>query len=261
MPLAEAAHEKEGRCGPHMEYVFKPIAHIRTDFEEKFGIPRQAGLSESSEGLIVFEPEYRDGSALRGLSGYSHIWLIWGFSRSECGSAQWSPTVRPPKLGGNERVGVFASRSPNRPNSVGLSAVRVIEVCEAGPESPYIKVAGADILNGTPIFDIKPYVPYADSIPDASGGFARGCGCGELEVEIPQRLAAKIPSDKARALTEVLRLDPRPGYHDDPERSYGLKFAGLDIKFKVAGGRLCVEAVEGPPKPVRSGGPERRRSL
>ena len=218
------------------EHVIKPIAHIRTEFASKFGIPRQSGLVPELEGTVVFEPEYRNPDGLRGLETYTHIWLIWHFSEGFASAKEesaWSPTVRPPKLDGNTRVGVFASRSPNRPNSLGLSVVRMTGIELESPEGPLIRVSGADLMDGTPIFDIKPYMPYTESIPDAGRGFGRFRDLEPLEVEIPEELAKRLPEGKTAALKRVLSIDPRPGYQDDPERIYGFPFAGHEIRFKV----------------------------
>ena len=213
-----------------------PIAHIRSDFSEKFGIPRQSGLVEELSATVVFEPEYRDISALQGLDGFSHLWLIWEFSKVR----GWSPTVRPPRLGGNRRMGVFAPRSPFRPNPLGLSCVRLREIRRDRALGPVLIVAGADLLDGTPIYDVKPYLPYADCRPDAVGGFAARPKEADLTVECPPALLDRVPADKRAALLAVLAQDPRPQYQDDPERVYGMAFAGLEIKFQVAGDRLAV---------------------
>ena len=215
------------------------IARIRTDFPSKFGIPRQSGIVDALKGRIVFEPKYRDPNALKGIEGYSHLWLIWEFSESVMEG--WSPTVKPPRLGGNTRVGVFATRSPFRPNPLGLSCVKLEDVELSTPEGPVLHVAGADMLDGTPIFDIKPYLPYADSRPDATGGFTDGMVIDYLDVDIPAQWRAMVPPDKLDALTEVLRQDPRPGYrHGDSDRRYGVSFAGLDVRFTVQEGTLRV---------------------
>ena len=233
-----------------MEHVIRPIAHIRTEFGSKFGIPRQSGLVPELEGTIVFEPEYRNPDALRGLETYTHIWLIWHFSegfasaKPEAGAAFWSPTVRPPKLDGNTRVGVFASRSPNRPNSLGLSVVRMTGIELESPEGPLIHVAGADLMDGTPIFDIKPYMPYTESIPDAGRGIGRFRDLKPLDVTIPEDLAKRLPEGKTEALKRVLSMDPRPGYQDDPERIYGFPFAGVEVKFRVEGRTAIVTSIE-----------------
>lgn len=216
----------------------KIIATIHNDFTTKFGIPRQSGLVPEVESLIVFEPEYRNADALRGLMDFSHLWLIWHFHMSERDT--WSPTVRPPVLGGNTRVGVFATRSPFRPNPIGLSCVRLISVEQTEAFGPVIRVAGADLMNGTPIFDIKPYIPYADSHPDATGGFTRTNPKHTVEVIIPDDIASLFPADKLQALIGILRQDPRPAYQDDPERIYGLTFAEVDLHFRVNGDLLTV---------------------
>ena len=216
-----------------------PIAHIRSDFSEKFGIPRQSGLVEELTAAVVFEPAYRDPSAFRGVEGFSHLWLIWEFSRSR----GWSPTVRPPRLGGNKRLGVFATRSPFRPNPLGLSCVRLVEVRQDRALGPVLVVAGADLLDGTPIYDVKPYLPYADCKPDAVGGFAAQPKGADLEVDCPPELLEIVPEGKRAALLAVLAQDPRPQYQDDPRRVYGMAFAGLEVKFQVAGERLTVAEI------------------
>ncbi len=229
------------------------IARIHSDFPTKFGIPRQSGLVEALEALVVFEPEYRTPDALRGLEEFSHIWLIWQFSQAV--REGWSPTVRPPRLGGNTRMGVFATRSPFRPNAIGLSSVRLLAV-ERHPEwGPVLRVAGADLMDGTPILDVKPYLPYADSHPEARSGFAGPDGGRTLEVDLPEALRPLVPEDKREALLGVLARDPRPSYQQDPARVYGMDFAGLNIRFSVRGGRLTVLQVRplpesGPPGPV-----------
>ena len=217
----------------------QPIAHIHSDFSEKFGIPRQSGLVEELTATVVFEPAYRDPSALRGLEGFSHLWLIWEFSRSR----GWSPTVRPPRLGGNVRLGVFATRSPFRPNPLGLSCVRLVEVRQDRALGPVLVVAGADLLDGTPIYDIKPYLPYADCRPEAVGGFAARPKGADLEVECPPELLEAVPADKRAGLLAVLAQDPRPQYQDDPDRVYGMAFAGMEVKFRVAGDALIVTEI------------------
>ena len=215
------------------------IARIRTDFSSKFGIPRQSGLIEALKGNIVFEPEYRDASALRGLEGYSHLWLIWQFSESVL--ENWSPTVKPPLLGGNTRMGVFATRSPFRPNPLGLSCVKLEDIAFSGPDGPTLRVAGADLLDGTPIYDIKPYLPYADSHPDARAGFTEDLAPHTLDVDFPEPLLRLIPCEKRAALRQVLALDPRPGYRrGDSDRRYGVEFAGFDVRFTVSGDALRV---------------------
>lgn len=219
----------------------KSIARIRTDFPSKFGIPRQSGLVESLRARIVFEEEYRNADALRGMEGYSHLWLIWQFSENVRES--WSPTVRPPRLGGNTRMGVFATRSPFRPNSIGLSVVRIEDIQLHTPEGPVIVVSGADLMDGTPIFDIKPYLPHVESHPDARAGFAGEVKDYHLKVDFPEELLAKISEEKQEALCEVLAQDPRPSYQDDAERMYGFPFAGNEIKFRVREGVLEVTEV------------------
>ena len=218
------------------------IAHIHTDFPSKFGIPRQSGLAEALEGSIVFERKYRDVSALRGLEGYSHIWLIWGFSGAEMEG--WSPTVKPPRLGGNRRMGVFATRSPFRPNRLGLSCVRLTGIETGTPRGPVLHVAGADLMDGTPIYDIKPNLPYVDCRSDATGGFTDDIDYQLLAVDFPDALLEMIPPEKREALIEVLAQDPRPGYrHGEDGRRYGVSFAGFDVRFAVEGDALRVVEV------------------
>ena len=217
---------------------FHRIAYIRNDFPEKFGIPRQSGLVEELEALIVFAPEYRRPEALKGLEEYSHIWLLWEFSEAERG--EWSPTVRPPRLGGNTRMGVFATRSPFRPNPIGLSSVRLERVEEHPEYGKVLRVRGADLMDGTPILDIKPYLPHVDSHPEARGGFAGRFEHYGLQVEIPEALMARVPEQKRKALRGILANDPRPAYQKDPERVYGMSFAGLTIRFRVCGDLLTV---------------------
>ena len=221
------------------------IATIRSDFPTKFGIPRQSGLVEELRATVVFEPEYRSPDALRGLEDFSHLWLIWQFS--EAVRDKWSPTVRPPRLGGNTRMGVFATRSPFRPNPIGLSCVRLLEVRQDRELGPVLTVAGADLLDGTPVYDIKPYLPYADCKPDAAGGFAAQPKGADLEVDCPPELLSALPEDKRPALLAVLAQDPRPQYQDDPARVYGMSFAGHEVKFRVAGDRLTVTEIGLPP--------------
>ncbi len=222
-------------------YEIKVIAHIVNDYDTKFGVPRQSGLVNSSVASIVFEPEYRNPDALRGMDGFSHLWLIWQFS--EAVRENWSPTVRPPRLGGNTRMGVFATRSPFRPNAIGLSCVTIDHVENDPALGPVIRVRGADLMNGTPIFDIKPYLPYADSYPDAKGGFAFGPGKDTVEVECPKELLELLPQEKRDALIDVLMQDPRPGYQRGDGRRYGIAFAGFDVRFTVDGGVLHVHEI------------------
>ncbi len=251
-----------------MRYAFEVIAHIESAYPEKFGVPRQAGLVEGVPARIVFEKKYRRSEALRGLAGFSHIWLLWVFSESpglsgalpsedraepegEASSdapilapASWSPTVRPPRLGGNERLGVFATRSPNRPNPIGLSAVRLLQIEQDGPDAPALLVDGADLMDGTPILDIKPYLPYADSVPDASGGFASEKEAFRLRVVIPEAELQKVPEEKRAPLRQVLAQRPVPAYQSEPSRVYGLAFAGCNIRFRLEGDCLTVLEIE-----------------
>lgn len=220
----------------------KIIAKIQNDFPEKFGVPRQSGLVESLKAKIVFEPEYRNIDALRGLDGYSHIWLIWLFS--EAVRDTWSPTVRPPRLGGDVRQGVFATRSPFRPNPIGLSSVKLEAVEVDETLGPVLVISGADLMNGTPIYDIKPYLPFTDSHPDAVGGFADAFVDYGLEVHVPEELLALVPEDKQEALLGVLAQDPRPSYQNDPERMYGVCFGTQNIRFQVKENVLTVIAVD-----------------
>ena len=219
----------------------KIIARIHNAFDEKFGVPRQSGLAEEVLSTIVFEEEFRVAEALRGIEEFSHLWLIWAFDRAE--REKWSPTVRPPRLGGNKRVGVFATRSPFRPNAIGLSCVRLIGT-EKTAEGIVLKVAGADLVNGTPIYDIKPYIPYADCRPEATGGFTDRTEKRTVEVRFAEEAAKKLFSGEKRALEAVLREDPRPAYQEDPEREYAFGFAGKNIRFKVTEGILTVYGVE-----------------
>ena len=221
----------------------KPIAFIRTEFPEKFGVPRQSGLARNLKGRIIFEPEYRNPDALRGLDGFSHIWLIWEFSANRT-TSPWQPTVRPPRLGGNAHMGVFATRSPFRPNPLGLSCVKIHSVELSTPDGPVVNVLGADLMDGTPIYDIKPYIRYADSRPEAVCGYVDQLEERSLKVVFPSELSAKIADTEViPALVETLRLDPRPSYHDDPQRQYGLSFAGHNIRFHVSGNVLEVTDV------------------
>ena len=220
----------------------KIIGHIETDLKGKFGIPRQSGLVKESRGRIVFEKEYNVPEAFRGLEDFSHIWVLWQFS--EAVRETWSPTVRPPLLGGNKRMGVFATRSPFRPNSVGLSTLKLEGVEFSEKEGVVLHVSGVDLLDGTPIYDIKPYLPYADSIPDAVGGFTESLEERRLEVEFPSDLLKRVNEGKREALKAVLAADPRPSYQNDPEREYGMRFADYEVRFKVEGKTLRVINVE-----------------
>lgn len=219
------------------ELTLRPVAHIRSDFSSKFGIPRQSGIVESLSAEIVFEEEFRNPDMLRGLEDFSHLWLIWHFSANR--SQDWSPTVRPPRLGGNVRMGVFATRSPFRPNPVGLSCVRLLEIVPTASEGHILRIGGADLMDGTPILDIKPYVPYADAHPEALEGFT-SVKSRHVEVSIAPKLLAKFPEGKRASLLGILEQDPRPSYQADPERIYGFGFAGREIRFRVADGMLTV---------------------
>ena len=219
-------------------HTLKVLARIRSDFPDKFGIPRQSGLIDSLVSTIVFEPEYRNSDALRGLEDFSHLWLIWQFSKAV--RTDWSPTVRPPRLGGNTKMGVFATRSPFRPNALGLSSVKILGLAQTKEFGAVIHVAGADLMDGTPILDIKPYIPYSDSHPDATGGFTDTADDFILKVEIPDELLEKVPAVKQRALLDVLSHDPRPSYQNDPQRIYGLSFAKMNIRFRVQNDVLTV---------------------
>lgn len=223
------------------EYSLKVIARIHSDFPTKFGIPRQSGLIPELTAAVVFEPDYRNPEALRGLEDFSYIWLIWQFS--EALREEWSPTVRPPRLGGNRRVGVFASRSPFRPNAIGLSSVRLLGIEKHPRYGEILRVSGADLMDGTPIFDIKPYLPYGDCHPEASGGFTRELLEPLLAVDFPEKLLEQIPEERREALKAVLAHDIRPGYQRDEKRLYGLPFAGFDVKFRVTGKTLTVVEV------------------
>ena len=225
-----------------MDITIHPIASMRSDFPTKFGIPRQSGLVEELRSTIVFEPEYRNPDTLRGIEGFSHLWLIWQFS--EAVRDNWSPTVRPPRLGGNTRMGVFATRSPFRPNNLGLSCVKLLGIEQTANEGTVLHVAGADLMDGTPIFDIKPYIPYSDAFPDALGGFTDTAGDFLLDVVFPEELLCVLPERKRDAAKAVLSHDPRPSYQRKPGRVYGLRFAGFDIRFTVEDQTLTVQAVE-----------------
>lgn len=214
------------------------IAHIHNDIPTKFGAPRQSGLVNEIVSEIIFCEQYRDANAVRGIEEYSHLWLLWDFSENE--KQEWSPTVRPPRLGGNKRMGVFATRSPFRPNNIGLSCVKLVKV-EMNPKlGPVLTVSGADLIDNTPIIDIKPYLPYSDSHPDAKGGFAAAVKDYSLTVIVPDHLKASIPNEKFPALIALLKQDPRPAYHDDPKRIYGFLYAGYEVKFTVSGNTLYV---------------------
>ena len=226
----------------NQSHTIKVVARIRSDFPQKFGIPRQSGLVDELQASIVFEPEFRNPDALRGLEDFSHIWLIWQFSGAV--REDWSPTVRPPRLGGNERLGVFATRSPFRPNPIGLSCVRLTGVEQHPTLGPVLHVAGADLMDGTPIYDIKPYLPYADCKPNAVGGFAHAPKEPTLQVDCPPALLNRLPADRQAALLAVLAQDPRPSYQNDPERTYGLSFAGHNVHFTVCGQRLTVHDIQ-----------------
>lgn len=222
----------------------KIVAKIHTDFKTKFGVPRQSGLVKGLKGRIVFEPEFRNAEALRGLEGFSHIWLLWDFSEAHRDDEGWSPTVRPPRLGGNQRMGVWATRSPFRPNNIGLSSVRISKIELHTSKGPIIEVEGADLMDGTPILDIKPYLPFTDSHPEARGGFAeeQNKKMEPLKVEIPSQIEVLFDSEKLEALYGVLAADPRPHYQQDPERTYALEFAGYEVKFHVREG--CAIVIE-----------------
>lgn len=223
------------------EYSMRVIARIHTDFSTKFGVPRQSGLVDALESTIVFEPEFRNADALRGLDGFSHLWLVWVFDQAIRES--WSPTVRPPRLGGNQRMGVFATRSPFRPNPIALSSVKLAGIEQTDAFGTVLKIRGADLMDGTPILDIKPYIPYADSHPDAIGGFASVPAGETLDVQIADDLLERVPENRREALRGVLAQDPRPHYQNDPERIYGFGFAGLEVKFSVDGSSLIVKDI------------------
>ena len=223
------------------EHVIKPIAFIQSDFKEKFGIPRQSGRAPSLISKIIFEPEYRDSNALRGIEGFSHLWIIFDFSLAH--KSGWSPTVRPPRLGGNEHVGVFASRSPFRPNNLGLSSVKLVEIEKSKEFGDVLVVSGADLLDGTPVYDIKPYLPFTDCHIDAIGGYADSVKDYQLDVVFPKNLKDLIPTEKIDGLIECLKDDPRPSYHND-EREYGMSFSQYEIKFVVKDKTLFVKDVQ-----------------
>ena len=223
------------------EFTMRPIARIHSDFSTKFGVPRQSGLVDALESTIVFEPEFQNEDALRGLEGFSHIWLVWVFDQAV--RKDWSPTVRPPRLGGNTRMGVFATRSPFRPNPIALSCVKLAGMERTADRGTVLRVLGADLMDGTPILDIKPYVPYADSHPEALGGFAAVPAGETLKVVIPPELLEKVPEDRREALRGVLAQDPRPHYQKDPERIYGMAFGVWNVKFQVNEAKIYVIAV------------------
>ena len=219
--------------------TLKVIARIRSDFPTKFGVPRQSGLAPHQRSCVVFEPAYRDDNALRGIGQYTHLWLLWGFSALPERDG-WSPTVKPPKLGGNERVGVFATRSPNRPNPIGLSCVKLEGTEKREGKGTVLVVSGADLMDGTPVYDVKPYLPYTDCRPEAAGGFGEARSADRVEVVFPEELLARIPEDGREALIEALRLDPRPGYKADPGEPFGFAWRDLDVRFTVKDGVLTV---------------------
>ena len=222
-------------------FCLKTIARVRNDFPTKFGLPRQSGLIDSLQSVIVFEPAYRNADALRGLAGYSHVWLLWGFEGVV--RDHWSPMVRPPRLGGNKRMGVFATRSPNRPNPIGLSSVKLLGISQNAQLGATLLVSGADMMDNTPIFDIKPYLPYADSHPEATGGFTDETPFEPLTVVFPPHWLAMIPQALQATLISVLADDPRPAYQDDPARVYGFYYAGFNVRFCVAAGVLTVTEI------------------
>ena len=226
-----------------MSHSLRVIARLHSDFSTKFGVPRQSGLVEALRAAVIFEPEFRVPEAVRGLEEFSHLWLIWQFSQNL--REDWSPTVRPPRLGGNRRLGVFATRSPFRPNPLGLSAVGLEAVELHTPQGPVLHVSGADLMDGTPIYDIKPYLPYADARPEASAGFTSRVDRARLAVDCPPALLERVPPEKRAALLGVLAEDPRPSYQDDPARVYGMSFAGLEVRFTAAEGRLTVREIDG----------------
>ena len=223
------------------EFSMRVIARIHSDFSTKFGVPRQSGLVDALESTVVFEPEYRNPDALRGLEDFSHLWLVWVFDKAV--RRDWSPTVRPPRLGGNRRMGVFATRSPFRPNPIALSSVKLAGIEQTAEQGPVLHILGADLMDGTPILDIKPYIPYADAHPEALGGFAAVPAGETLEVIIPPELLEKIPPERREALRGVLAQDPRPHYQNDPGRIYGFGFAGMEVKFSVEGTCLTVREI------------------
>ena len=220
----------------------KVIGHIRTDFPSKFGIPRQSGLIDGLKGKIILEPEYRNPQVYKGIEEFSHIWLLWEFSEAK--KEHWSATVKPPRLGGKKRMGVFATRAPFRPNNIGLSCVKLDRVEQDEKDGPVLWVAGVDLLDGTPIYDIKPYIPLTDCHPEASEGYTRETKIHDLKVEFPEELLNQYPEEKRQAVLGILAQDPRPTYFQDPERVYGVPFAGFDVKFRVDGDLLIVCGLE-----------------
>ncbi len=224
------------------EMLIKPIARIKNSFDSKFAIPRQSGILKEMKSEIIFEKDYRIAEALREIGSFSHLWLIWGFSENP--KEKWSPTVRPPKLGGNKRVGVFATRSPFRPNNLGLSSVKLLEVKKSKEKGMYLVVSGADLLNGTPIYDIKPYLPFTDIHPDATGGFTEAVDIKKLIVVIPDKIKSTYDVEFIKNLEVILSENPRPSYHNDPNRVYGFSFAQKEIKFKVDGNILTVVEID-----------------
>lgn len=220
------------------DICLKVVAKMKSDFPDKFGIPRQSGLVDTLTSTIVFEPDYRNSDALRGLEDFSHLWIIWQFSKAV--REEWSPTVRPPRLGGNARMGVFATRSPFRPNAIGLSSVRILKLEQTNEYGTVIHVSGADLMDGTPILDIKPYIPYSDCHPDALGGFTDSAADFLLNVDISPAILEKVPKDKQQALIDVLSHDPRPSYQKDSDRVYGLSFAGMNVRFQILKDTLLV---------------------
>ncbi len=224
------------------ERLIRPVAVIRNGFRSKFGVPRQSGLDGLTVSIVVMEPEYRAAEAFRGIEEFSHLWLLWLFDGEE-EYGKWSPTVRPPKLGGNKRVGVFASRSPNRPNRIGMTVVRLLSVDHDAREGPLLRVTGCDMTDGTVIIDIKPYIPYADSRPDAAGGYSVD-GDVRLKVVSPPEAAATMPEDIKEAVYELISLDPRPGYQSDPERVYHMEYSGYDVSFRISGGTAEITGAQ-----------------
>ena len=239
----KAVNQAESEICDPVGMFIAPIARIRTGFSEKFGIPRQSGLASSTHGIIIFEKKYRKPDALRGLEGFSHLWLIWGFSANKALS-DWQPTVRPPRMGGNSAMGVFATRSPFRPNPLGLSCVEIRKIEFSQEQGPLIHVNGADLMDGTPIYDIKPYVRYADSRPDAVCGYVDALEERHLDVRFAESVERALDNDALEVMREILSLDPRPAYQNDPERVYGLSYSGYNIKFTVNGDTLTVNAVD-----------------